>query len=214
MSVRGAGSAVVGVALLALVVGAGVLNPVPVAPVGTDSLGPDSGELVVDYLARAKASLTTVDGEAWALASFTAPLKAAEVIAATSGIRVSEVLFRAQIERVQTPLVAVGVPDNNEALRQAPGVAATRLASMSGVDERQIRVAQASTRVLSEDCACAVGVVVHGDADALAVLAGNPAVRGLEAMPADGTPWRAAVRPLLPEYVDVVRPGPDDGPVP
>ncbi|NMM83207.1 hypothetical protein B2J88_02300 [Rhodococcus sp. SRB_17] len=214
MTLRGIGSALAGVAVVALVVGAGLMNPVPTAPIGTDSLGPDGGELVVDYLDRAQATLSTVNGPTWALASFAAPITADEVIAATPGIRVSEVLWRVPIDRVQTPLVSIGVPDNDVAIKQSPGAAATRLASMSGVDERQKMIAAASVRSLSEDCSCAVGVVVRGDAGDLAVLAANPAVRALEAMPVDGTPWRAAVRPLLAEYVDVVVPGPDDGPIP
>lgn len=214
MSARAVGSALAGIAVVALVVGAGLLNPVPTPPVGTDSLGPDSGELVSDYLDRARESLDAVEGSAWALASFAAPMTADDVIAATPGVRVSEVLFRVPLDRVQTPMVAIAVPDNNDAIRRAPGAAATRLAAMSGVDERQKRVAEVSSRLLSQGCACAIGAIVHGTAQELATLAGTPSIRALEALPEDGTPWRAAVRPLLPEYVDVVRVGPDDGPVP
>ncbi|MGG7102717.1 hypothetical protein [Rhodococcus sp. 24CO] len=214
MSARAVGSALAGIAVVALVVGAGLLNPVPTPPVGTDSLGPDSSELVSDYLDRARESLDAVEESAWALASFAAPMIADDVIAATPGVRVSEVLFRVPLDRVQTPMVVIAVPDNNDAIRRAPVAAATRLAAMSGVDERQKRVAEVSSRQLAQGCACAIGAVVHGSAQELAALAGSPSIRALEALPEDGTPWRAAVRPLLPEYVDVVRVGPDDGPVP
>ncbi|MFE4502415.1 hypothetical protein ACFRFQ_21400 [Rhodococcus sp. NPDC056743] len=214
MSARAVGSAVAGMAIVALVVGAGLMNPVPIPPVGTDALGPDTGERVSDYLERARETLDTVEESAWALASFAAPMTADDVIAATPGVRVSEVLFRVSIDRVQTPLVVIAVPDNNEAIRRSPGAAATRLAAMSGVDERQKRVAEVSSLQLSQGCACAIGAVVHGSAQDLAALASTPPIRALEALPADGTPWRAALRPLLPEYVDVVRVGPDDGPVP
>ncbi|MFF2058364.1 hypothetical protein [Rhodococcus qingshengii] len=209
---------------VAAVVGVGFANPVPTPPIRTDTLGPDSGEAVPDYLDRARDSVASVDGPVWALVSFTKALTVDEVIRSTSsvqvpgaevsGVRVSRVMFRVPIERVQTPLMSVPVPDNDEAVRRSPGVAATRLVSLGGDTDRQQQVALASAKQLSAGCACAVGVLVRATPEGLEAIEHDSNVRAVEALPSDASPWLAAVRPLLPEYVDVVAPGPDDGPVP
>ncbi|AKD98124.1 hypothetical protein [Rhodococcus erythropolis] len=209
---------------VAAVVGVGFANPVPTPPITTDTLGPDSGEAVPDYLDRARDSVASVDGPVWALVSFTKALTVDEVITSTSsvqvpgaevsGVRVSRVMFRVPIERVQTPLMSVPVPDNDEAVRRSPGVAATRLISLGGDTDRQQQVALASAKQLSAGCACAVGVLVRATPEGLEAIEHDSNVRAVEALPSDASPWLAAVRPLLPEYVDVVAPGPDDGPVP
>ncbi|MFM9260228.1 hypothetical protein ACKAMS_16490 [Rhodococcus sp. 5A-K4] len=209
---------------VAAVVGVGFANPVPTPPITTDTLGPDSGEAVPDYLDRARDSVASVDGPVWALVSFTKALTVDEVITSTSsvqvpgaevsGVRVSRVMFRVPIERVQTPLMSVPVPDNDEAVRRSPGVAATRLISLGGDTDRQQQVALASAKQLSAGCACAVGVLVRATPEGLEAIEHDSNVRAVEALPSDASTWLAAVRPLLPEYVDVVAPGPDDGPVP
>ena len=209
---------------VAAVVGVGFANPVPTPPIRTDTLGPDSGEAVPDYLDRARDSVASVDGPVWALVSFTKALTVDEVMTTTSsvqvpgaevsGVRVSRVMFRVPIERVQTPLMSVPVPDNDEAVRRSPGVAATRLVSLGGDTDRQQQVALASAKQLSAGCACAVGVLVRATPEGLEAIEHDSNVRAVEALPSDASPWLAAVRPLLPEYVDVVAPGPDDGPVP
>lgn len=209
---------------VAAVVGVGFANPVPTPPITTDTLGPDSGEAVPDYLDRARDSVASVDGPVWALVSFTRALTVDEVITSTSsvqvpgaevsGVRVSRVMFRVPIERVQTPLMSVPVPDNDEAVRRSPGVAATRLISLGGDTDRQQQVALASAKQLSAGCACAVGVLVRATPEGLEAIEHDSNVRAVEALPSDASLWFAAVRPLLPEYVDVVAPGPDDGPVP
>ncbi|MCZ4616941.1 hypothetical protein [Rhodococcus qingshengii] len=209
---------------VAAVVGVGFANPVPTPPIRTDTLGPDSGEAVPDYLDRARDSVASVDGPVWALVSFTKALTVDEVITSTSsvqvpgaevsGVRVSRVMFRVPIERVQTPLMSVPVPDNDEAVRRSPGVAATRLVSLGGDTDRQQQVVLASAKQLSAGCACAVGVLVRATPEGLEAIEHDSNVRAVEALPSDASPWLAAVRPLLPEYVDVVAPGPDDGPVP
>jgi hypothetical protein len=209
---------------VAAVVGVGFANPVPTPPIRTDTLGPDSGEAVPDYLDRARDSVASVDGPVWALVSFTKALTVDDVMTTTSsvqvpgaevsGVRVSRVMFRVPIERVQTPLMSVPVPDNDEAVRRSPGVAATRLVSLGGDTDRQQQVALASAKQLSAGCACAVGVLVRATPEGLEAIEHDSNVRAVEALPSDASPWLAAVRPLLPEYVDVVAPGPDDGPVP
>jgi hypothetical protein len=45
-------------------------------------------------------------------------------------------------------------------------------------------------------------------------VAGRDGVRAVEALPPDAVSGKFAVEPLLPEYIDVVGPLPDDGPVP
>ncbi|KPH20072.1 MULTISPECIES: hypothetical protein [Rhodococcus] len=209
---------------VAAVVGVGFANPVPTPPIRTDTLGPDSGEAVPDYLDRARDSVASVDGPVWALVSFTKALTVDDVMTTTSsvqvpgaevsGVRVSRVMFRVPIERVQTPLMSVPVPDNDESVRRSPGVAATRLVSLGGDTDRQQQVALASAKQLSAGCACAVGVLVRATPEGLEAIEHDSNVRAVEALPSDASPWLAAVRPLLPEYVDVVAPGPDDGPVP
>ncbi|MGW6660296.1 hypothetical protein [Rhodococcus sp. NPDC055024] len=213
------------VVAVAAVVGVGFANPVPTPPIRTDTLGPDSGEAVPDYLDRARDSVASVDGPVWALVSFTKALTVDEVITTTtsssqvssvrvSDVRVARVMFRVPIERVQTPLMSVPVPDNDEAVRRSPGVAATRLVALGGDTDRQQQVALASAKQLSAGCACAVGVLVRATPEGLEAIGRESNVRAVEALPSDASPWFAAVRPLLPEYVDVVAPGPDDGPVP
>lgn len=223
MTPRGLAPALAVVAVAA-VVGVGFANPVPTPPIRTDTLGPDSGEAVPDYLDRARDSVASVDAPVWALVSFTKALTVDEVITTTSSsqvssvrgpdVRVARVMYRVPIERVQTPLMSVPVPDNDEAVRRSPGVAATRLASLGGDTDRQQQVALASAKQLSAGCACAVGVLVRATPGGLEAIARESNVRAVEALPSDSSPWLAAVRPLLPEYVDVVAPGPDDGPVP
>ncbi len=223
MTPRGLAPALAVVAVAA-VVGVGFANPVPTPPIRTDTLGPDSGEAVPDYLVRARDSIAALDGPVWALVSFTKALTVDEVITTTSSsqvssvrvpdVRVARVMYRVPIERVQTPLMSVPVPDNDEAVRRSPGVAATRLASLGGDTDRQQQVALASAKQLSAGCACAVGVLVRATPEGLEAIEHDSNVRAVEALPSDASPWLAAVRPLLPEYVDVVAPGPDDGPVP
>ncbi|MER2208504.1 MAG: hypothetical protein ABS980_31470, partial [Rhodococcus sp. (in: high G+C Gram-positive bacteria)] len=127
MTPRGLAPALAVVAVAA-VVGVGFANPVPTPPIRTDTLGPDSGEAVPDYLDRARDSIAALDGPVWALVSFTKALTVDEVITTTSSsqvssvrvpdVRVARVMYRVPIERVQTPLMSVPVPDNDEAVRR------------------------------------------------------------------------------------------------
>ncbi|OUS96582.1 hypothetical protein [Rhodococcus sp. NCIMB 12038] len=204
------------VVLIAVTVVLGALNPVRRAPVSTDTLGPDNGEVVADYLARADRSLDEADGrqERWALVSFTRPVTTETVRDAASGTRVSQVLFRVPLDRVQTPLVPVSVAAGDAALARASDLAAGRAQAMTGETARQAQIAAVSSAELARNCACVIGVVVRGDHDALAALRSEPDVRAVEALGADAVAGRFAVRPLLPEQVETVAPGPDDGVVP
>ena len=204
------------VVLIAVTVVLGALNPVRRTPVSTDTLGPDNGEVVADYLARADRSLDEADGrqERWALVSFTRPVTTDTVRDAASGTRVSQVLFRVPLDRVQTPFVPVSVAAGDAALARASDLAAGRAQAMTGETERQAQIAAVSSAELAGNCACVIGVVVRGDHDALAALRSEPDVRAVEALGADAVAGRFAVRPLLPEQVETVAPGPDDGVVP
>ncbi|MGC0364452.1 hypothetical protein ABH922_002436 [Rhodococcus sp. 27YEA15] len=214
MTLRGLIPALVAAVVVAVVVVAGITHPVPAPLIRTDVLGPDNGEPVAAYLDRADDSLSAVDGSAWALVSFAEAKTADDVVASTADVRVSQVLYRVPMDRVLTPLASVKVSGSEVAIRRSAATAATQLATAGGADDRQVQVVQASVRALSSGCACAVAVVVRGTSAALEALAAEPGIRAVEAMAHDGVPWLAAVRPLLPEYVDVVAAGPDDGPVP
>ncbi|MFC9762284.1 hypothetical protein [Rhodococcus jostii] len=209
-------AAVTAVVLIAVTVVLGALHPVRRAPVSTDTLGPDNGEVVADYLARADRSLDAADGrrEHWALVSFTRPVTTQVVGDVASGTRVSQVLFRVPLDRVQTPLVPVSVAAGDAALARASVLAAGRAQAMTGETERQARIAAVSSAELARNCACVIGVVVRGDHEALTALRSAPDVRAVEALGADAVAGRFAVRPLLPEQVETVVPGPDDGVVP
>ncbi|MGN5240565.1 MULTISPECIES: hypothetical protein [unclassified Rhodococcus (in: high G+C Gram-positive bacteria)] len=199
-------------ALVLAVLLAGVLNPVRPASVRTDALGPDNGEQVADYLGRAESTLTELGPDpSWALVSFVEPLDVAAVAALPGTLRVAQVLFRVPIDRVQTPFVTVAVSAHPEALQRAPDVAAGRLRSTAAASDRAGLIAAVSAERLAAECACVVGIVVRGTGDQLRTAATAPEVRAVEALPSDAVAGRFSVRPLLPEHIDTVAPGADDG---
>ncbi|MEV6326031.1 hypothetical protein AB0M45_33420 [Nocardia sp. NPDC051787] len=206
------GAALAGAAV-ALVVALGVLNPPRQDGVSTDRLGPDHGEQVADYLARARDSLTGGDADQhWALVSFTEPLPPEQIPAHSGGMRIAQVLYRISLLRVQTPLVAVPVPEGAGAAVDSAQYAAWLLPRP--VDDRSARIVALSAERLRDGCACVVGLVVRGPLEALRNLAAQKSIRAVQTLPADAVADSFAVIPLLPEYRDVVLPGPDDGPVP
>ena len=213
-------SGVVGVVVtIALVVGGltvvGHLNPQRQLRVGTDRLGPDSGEQVTDYLVRAEASLLGDDAEPrWGSVSFDRELTAEQAYAAANGVRISMVLFRVPLDRVQTPILTVGVPGSERSVLNATARAAGQIQESFGVEDRQAQIDAVSQRRLLSACACVVTVVVRGTAAELSEVAGRDGVRAVEALPPDAVSGKFAVEPLLPEHIDVVGPMPDDGPVP
>jgi len=205
--------AAVAVLVLAVLV-AGWLSPVRPASVRSDGLGPDSGELVRDYLARADESLTEAEREPgtehWALISFEREVSVDDVAALPGDLRIAQVLFRVPIDRVQTPLVPVAVSAHPEALRSAPRVAAGRLRLQASGTDRAARIAAVSADRLAAGCACIVGVAVRGTPAQLRAAAGDPEVRTVEVLPSDAVAGRFSLNPLLPEHVESVVPGPDD----
>lgn len=195
--------------------GVGYLNPQRQLGVGTDRLGPDSGEQVTDYLARAKASLLTDDAEPrWGSVSFDRELTAEQAYTAANGVRISLMLFRVPLDRVQTPILTVGVPGSERSILNSTARAAGQIQESFGAGDRQTRIAAVSQRRLLSGCECVVTVVVRGTAAELSEVAGRDGVRAVEALAPDAVSGKFAVEPLLPEHVDIVGPLPDDGPIP
>ncbi|OZC64915.1 hypothetical protein CH306_20195 [Rhodococcus sp. 15-725-2-2b] len=219
MRSRGVSGVLGGVVVAALVIGAlaviGHLNPVRQSIVSTDRLGPDSGEQVAEYLARAEESLRSDTTEPrWGSVSFDRELTAEQVRTVADGVRISQVLVRVPLDRVQTPILTVGVPGSERSVLNSTARAASLAAASFGVGDRQAQIAAVSQRRLLDGCACVVTVVVRGTPAELTELAGRPDVRAVQALPPDAVSGKFAVEPLLPEYVDVVGPLPDDGLVP
>ncbi|KZF01558.1 MULTISPECIES: hypothetical protein [unclassified Rhodococcus (in: high G+C Gram-positive bacteria)] len=193
----------------------GHLNPVRQLGVGTDRLGPDSGEQVIDYLARAEASLRSDNTEPrWGSVSFDRELTAQQAYAVADGIRISQVLLRVPLDRVQTPILTVGVPGSERSVLNSTARAASLATESFGAGDRQAQIAAVSQQRLLDGCACVVTLVVRATPAELSELAGRADVRAVQALPPDAVSGKFAVEPLLPEHVDVVGPLPDDGPVP
>lgn len=207
---------VLAVLVVAGVVVAGMFGQPARLPVGSDELGPDPGMAVADYLARARSSLAVEPtAQRWALVSFGAEPTAQVAAELTADLRVAQVLYRAPIDRVQTPLVTVDVPADRAAVRASSGWAASKLLwTLPTGEDRGDRVTALSAQRIRGGCACVVGLVVRGTGAQLRGLADKPGVRAVEALPADAVAGRFSVTPLLPEQQDAVTPGVDDGPLP
>ncbi|KAA0023207.1 hypothetical protein FOY51_11860 [Antrihabitans cavernicola] len=204
---------VVVVLIVVVVVTLGVLNPPRKGVIASDRLGPEQGEQVADYLARAADSLMPVDGARYALASLSAEITPSDAARLAGDLRVSQVLYRVPMPRVQTPLVVVGVGAGSEPITASAGVAAAQLSSAGAVTDRAAQVNAASIARLGQGCACVVALTVRGATQQLVDLSHRAGVRAVEALPPDAVFGRFAVTPLLPEQVGLVTPGPDDGAV-
>jgi hypothetical protein len=212
---RTAAIAVAAVGLVALMVVLGQLIPPVPSGVSTDRLGPERGEPVAEYLARAKDSLSSRDGdEHWALVSFTEGLTPEQIPTRNGGLRIAQVIHQVPIPRVQTPIVAVQVPAGDAVAVASAGNAAWQLLAQHAPDERTARITAFAVARLRAGCACTVGLVVRGSLPRLRDLAAQNGIRAVQALPADAVSGRFAVVPLLPDQNDTVLPGPDDGPVP
>ena len=205
------------VALVALVVVAGLAAPPRTAPIATDRLGPESGTRIADYLAQAQDSLAGPDEPRYALISLRAEITAQQAYDLAAGSRIAELVFRVPLPRVQTPVVAVGVGEGRDSVLGSVAVAADRLrtaAARSGGNERQHRIATVSAQRIGDGCACVVALTIRATPTVLRAVAGQPQVRAVEALPADAVAGSYALVPLLPENTDIVEPLPDDGDVP
>lgn len=200
--------------LAAVVLALGVANPPEPAPITTDRLGPDSGELVADYLTRAAATLEPGAADVrWGLVGFDTEVTAEQAGILLGDDVITQLWFRVPIDRVQTPIVPVGVA-GADSIARAPGYAAAQLHGTTGEWDRQGRIDAVSASRLAGNCACVVAATVRAPQSDLAALGAVPGVRSVEALPGDAVFGRFAVRPLLPEQTVTVVPGPDDGEVP
>ena len=211
--------AVLLVAFGAAVVAAGQREPDPPPLPGVERLGPEPGEPVARYLGRAAISLPAQgSGPAWALVQLEDHLDAATAARLTRDVRLSRVVLRVPLPRVQTALLTHPVPGQRPAgeiaaaMRSAAGdrqaVAAPATAGRAG------EVAAAEARRLRAGCSCVVALLVRGDHAALERLATRSQVRAVHAARVGTPPQGLALAPLLPEQREAAGPVPDDGPVP
>ncbi|MBF6414743.1 hypothetical protein IU441_16355 [Nocardia cyriacigeorgica] len=211
-------AAAVGAAVVVLIAVGAVQPPRPEG-VSTDRLGPEQGESVADYRARAQDSLAGTDAaEHWALVSFTEYRTPRRLPELAGGLRIGRVLYQVPLPRVQTQLVTVQVPATEEVVLRSAEDAAWQLLDQlrrgTVVDERTEQIITVSAARLRDGCACAVGLVVRGSMEQLRNLAARNGIRAVEALPADAVAGAFAVVPLLPDATGVIGPAPDDGPVP
>lgn len=187
-------------------------------PSGVQRLGPEAGEPVANYLRRANASLPAGHSSAWALVqldNYLSPEHAAEL---AQGVRLSKVVFRVPLPRVQTALITrdlAGQRPVAELTRAQRSAAAERLAaSRAAPDTRRATVAAAEAAHLDRGCACVLALLVFGDGDALRTVAARPDARAVQAALPDTSIEDLAISPLLPEQTVIAGPVPDDGPAP
>jgi hypothetical protein len=187
-------------------------------PGGVQRLGPEAGEPVANYLRRADASLPAGRSSHWALIQldgYLAPDRAAEL---TRGIRLSRVVFRVPLPRVQTALIIRDLPGQqpvSELVAAQQAAAAERLAaSREATDSRRAAVDAVEAAQLHHGCACVLALLVFGDGDALRTVAGRAGVRAVHAALANTSIQDLAISPLLPEQAESAGPVPDDGPAP
>ena len=212
-------------ALLFVTFGAAVLvagqrPPGPAPLPGVERLGPEPGEPVAHYAARAAASVPPAGaGPAWALVQFSDHLAARDAAEITRNVRLARVVLRVPLDRVQTALVTRVVPGQYPEAEIAAGLrsaASARSAATAGSPpgSRSGAVAAAEAARLRDGCACVVAALVHGDRAALSSVATQPQVRVVHAAEVGTPPSGLALAPLLPEQREVAGPVPDDGPVP
>ncbi|MVU82118.1 hypothetical protein GPX89_33380 [Nocardia sp. ET3-3] len=198
-----------------LIVVLGWAIPPRAAIISTDRLGPESGEVVAQYLDRARKSLEGGDSEGhWALLSFTEGVTADRIPEFGGGLRISEIDYHVTVDRVATPIIAVGVPAGDAVAVASLKSAAAQVESTPTFDDRSTRVKNLVAARLRANCPCVVGIVLYGPLAQLRILAAHPGIRAVEALPADAAAGVFAVSPLLPEQADTASPTPDDGPVP
>ncbi|MQY25540.1 hypothetical protein [Nocardia aurantia] len=212
---RAAASIGAAVAAMVAIVALGAATPPRPDVISTDRLGPESGEPVGDYLARARESLSGTDtGDHWALLSLTTGIPAAAIPEHAGGLRISQVILHVPIDRVYTPPIIVPVPAGDAAALDAQHAAAGTLRYATPADDRARQVAATVTARLRADCPCVTGLVLRGALDELRNLASGKDVRAIQVLPADASAGTFALVPLLPEQTGTAVPGPDDGPIP
>lgn len=215
--------AVVLVLMLLVVAGVRALSalsaPTAAPPVATGQvrLGPESGERVADYLARAAQTLPAPGAPALALVQLDAALTTTDAATLAGPLPVQQAVLRLPIPRVQTALRFEPIPAGAplaaalDTARQRAGYAAE--ADAARLTDRPAAVARAEAQGYAQPCACVIALVVEGERAALDRLAATPGVRAVEAAPTGVTAPELALAPLLPEQTESADPLPDDGPV-
>ncbi len=190
-------------------------------------LGPDAGEDVAAYLARAAVVPDPGDpSPRLALVQFDAGLDPAAAASAVGTALPLRAVVRVPFPRVQTALRDVDLqPAPPEAafraaLTTAAGQAAQD-ATVAPTGTRRAAVASAEAAALGRpDCGCLVAVVVRVAPSEVPALGARPGVGAVPGAPPGTARTRLAVSPLLPDQGPgradgpVVGPVPDDGPVP
>ena len=190
----------------------------PVLPAGVQRLGPEAGEPVTAYLRRANASLPAGHSSHWALVQLDSYLTTDRAAELTQGVRLSKVVFRVPLPRVQTALITRDLSGQQpvaELARAQRSAAADRLAvSRTAPESRRAAVAAAEATQLDRGCACVLALLVFGDGGALHAVATRPDARAVQAALSDTSIEDLAISPLLPEQTQTAGPVPDDGPAP
>ncbi|MDQ4009849.1 MAG: hypothetical protein M3228_03950 [Actinomycetota bacterium] len=191
----------------------------PLSVTDVQRLGPEAGEPVADYLRRAGASLPAAEsGSVWALVQLEGYLKPGRAAELAQGVRLSRVVLRVPLPRVQTALITRDLPGQRpvaeltEALQSA-AQDRTAVAVREVPGGRPAAVAAAEATQLRARCACVLAFLVFGDGEALHAVAARPGVRAVHAALPDTPIQDIAISPLLPEQLDSAGPVPDDGPV-
>lgn len=193
----------------------------------SDALGPENGELIDDYLARAADSLATVgDGEdddapRWALVSAGRPWTVPEAVGVVRELpRVSGLYVQVPVPGVAMPMTGVTLteptarePDREQVFTRGLEQVVRRLESTPSADRAAATAALTVSR-MREGAPAIVGLLARGTSAQLRAVAEQPGVRAVEALPADAVWEHFAVRPLQPQQVDAAVPLPDSAPVP
>lgn len=183
-----------------------------------DRLGPESGQVVRQYLEQTAVSLAEASADEWhwALVSPSSEWTPDQVWARLSQVagldRIARVLIRVPIAGVQSPTVEVATGQSEAGVSAANELAALSLPGVVAPGERGAAVARVSALRLRAGAPAVVGVVVRGTGEALRAVGALPGVRSVDVAPPDALDL--AVAPLLPSFVDRAAPGADDAPVP
>jgi hypothetical protein len=214
-----------------------VLNrPDPSPSPGTSPswVGVRQGDRVPVYLELSAARLAALgaddpDRVVYALVSFArylTPAEVATVVGAAPGVASVTGHARVPLPGRQTQLVslpAIQLPDDlrrsmaevadrkdTDAEYYAALAAAEPDGAMGEIYRSNVEVARAEAEAYRQGCGCVYGLVVRGDAAALAALAENADVRAVDPAAEVADPRAAVFAPLLPEHVDRVTPLADD----
>lgn len=205
----------------------------------SDALGPENGEVVDDYLARAASSLgdddedpaAGADDHRWALVSADRAWTVPEAAAVVRGLpRVSGLYAQVPVEGVAMPVTGVTLAEPvagesgrepvfdrglRDVVERLDGDLPVGPGAQAPPDaDRAAATAALTVSRIRSGAPAIIGLLARGTPAQLRSVAGQPWVRAVEALPADAVWERFAVRPLQPQQVDAAFPLPDDAPVP